>query len=348
MTPRPVSWMSLLRTARAPLAVVALAAIGLVLPTQSSDMLAALADGGADGAGFWTGTFWFYVALALLTFSGWYWTRALIAARFDGSDSDDRIDPFAWDAVPWLVFALTFLLGVGLILRSAAWWAGIPLVIWLALLLWFWPGRGAGAPPAEAAPVPLRSTPSLRQWRRDLVPRFLRLMRRAPGGPAAAGTFVGVALFLFFWGAFASFVTFPDPFVSLPLTIAAVFHGPGAALFVAALIIAPLSAITFLADGWPIQFTIGGRTTGPARPPVILALAIWIAVTPWLFHLHTVRVTETVPQRQPPEKLFQQWTAASSPGPRPVQPITVTISLRARRAAVRRARVLLQAEAISA
>ena len=350
MTPHPVSWLSLLRTARAPLAVVALGAIALVLPSQSSDMLAALADGGAKGAGFWTGTFWFYVALALLTFSGWYWTRALIAARFDGSDDDDRIDPFAWEAVPWLVFVLTFLLGVGLILRSAAWWASIPLLIWLALLLWFWPGRGTAGPPAdEAHPVALRSTPSLRQWGRDLLPRFLRLVRRAPGGPAAAGTFVFVALFLFFWGALASFVTFPDPVVSLPLTIAALFHGPGAALFVLALIIAPLAVITFMADGWRIEVTIGGRPTGPARPPVILVLAIWIAVAPWLFHLHTVRVTETVAARQPLEKLFQQWAAVCAPpGTGPVQPIIVAISGGASRAGVWGAQVLQEAEAISA
>src|SRR5258708_2230953 len=118
MTP-PVSWLSLLRTARAPLAIVALAAIALVLPPQSADMLAAVGDD-AHAVGF-------YAALALLTFSGWYWTRALIAARFDVpalapgatvQPRDQRIDAFAFDAVPWLVFALTFLLGLGLILRS--------------------------------------------------------------------------------------------------------------------------------------------------------------------------------------------------------------------------------------
>src|SRR5258707_15290920 len=141
----PVSWMSLLRTARARLTVVALAAIALVLPPQSSDMLAAL----VEGANAWVDALRFYAALALLTFSGWYWTRALIAARFDVphsadglqalQQSDERIDPYAYDAVPWIVFFLTFLLGLGLILRSAAWFAGLPLVIWLALFIWFRP-----------------------------------------------------------------------------------------------------------------------------------------------------------------------------------------------------------------
>src|ERR1700757_44051 len=92
MTPQPVSWLSLLRTVRAPLTVVALCAIALVLPPQSSDMLAALTSrAGAPSGAYLIGTFWFYLALALLTFSGWYWTRALIAARFDVPNSDSGL-----------------------------------------------------------------------------------------------------------------------------------------------------------------------------------------------------------------------------------------------------------------
>jgi hypothetical protein len=363
-----VSWLSLLRTARAPLTVVALAAIALVLPAQSSDMLAALTDGGWNVFGAAVG---FYIALALLTFSGWYWTRALIAARFDVPHSadglaalqqtDNRIDPYAYDAVPWIVFFLTFLLGLGLILRSGAWLAGLPLVIWLVLFVWFRPGRRVGGtrtprrvPFSAGHPyrtlndgAPQRSTASFREWLRNIPGLATLLAERAPGGAEVAWTFIGLALFLFFWGAFASFVTFPDPLVSLPIMIAAIFHGPAAALFIAALIIAPLSLITFLADGWRIEFTIGGRTTGPARPPVIAALAIWIALAPWVFHLHTVRMTETVAQRQPLDVLFRQWTAACAPGTGPVQPIIVAISGGASRAGVWGARVLQEAEEIS-
>jgi hypothetical protein len=363
----PVSWLSLLRTARAPLTVVALAAIALVLPPQSSDMLAAVGDDG-HAVGF-------YLALALLTFSGWYWTRALIAARFDVPHSADglaalqqtdaRIDPYAYDAVPWIVFFLTFLLGLGLILRSGTQWtqvlAGLPLLIWLALFILYRPGRriGAARVPRRIAfgtthpyrsvnqGQPRRSTGTLRDWWRALPVHFRLLVNRAPGGPEVAGTFIGLALFLFFWGAFASFVTFPDPFVSLPIALAAIFHGPSAALFIAALIIAPLSVITFLADGYRLSFTIGGRTTGPARPPVIAALAIWVALAPWVFHLHTVRITETVAHRQPLDALFQQWAAACAPGTGPVQPIIVAVSGGASTSAVWGARVLQEAEEIS-
>jgi len=80
---------------------------------------------------------------------------------------------------------------------------------------------------------------------------------------------------------------------------------------VAALIIAPLSLITFLADGFRLESR--SAAAPPARPaagdPV---LAIWIAVAPWLFHLHTVRITETVRSASALEKLFQQWAAPAA------------------------------------
>jgi hypothetical protein len=98
--------------------VVALAAIALVLPPQSPTCWRPWATRARGSV---------LPALALLTFSGWYWTRALIAAALRRAPlgracrrctADDRIDPYAYDAVPWLVFFLTFLLGLGLILRS--------------------------------------------------------------------------------------------------------------------------------------------------------------------------------------------------------------------------------------
>ena len=83
--PRPVSWMSLLRTVRAPLSVIVLAGIAVVLPPQSRDTLAALGDGDV----VLSETVIFYLALAFLTFSGWYWSRALISARFDVPYTDE-------------------------------------------------------------------------------------------------------------------------------------------------------------------------------------------------------------------------------------------------------------------
>jgi hypothetical protein len=114
-------------------------------------------------------------------------------------------------------------------------------VIWLALFIWFRPGRRvggiraprrvpfpAGHPYRGVNQAPQRSTASVREWGHNIPTHAKVLVNRAPGGPEAAGTFIGLALFLFFWGAFASFVTFPDARVSLPIAIAAIFHGPGA------------------------------------------------------------------------------------------------------------------------
>src|SRR5262249_10538781 len=166
----------------------------------------------------------FYDGLALLTFSGWYWTRALLAARFDVPNThaglqalcraDPRIDPYAYDAVPWIVFFLTFLLGLGLIVRSSVWLAGLPLLVWLALFLWFRPGRqvaGARSPRriefgtdyhyGTLSRARTQPTNSFSAWWRSLPSRFLLLVDRAPGGAPASGTFIAIALLVFVWGA---------------------------------------------------------------------------------------------------------------------------------------------------
>src|SRR5271166_6540633 len=68
-----VTWVSLLRTIRAPLAILILAGIALLVPPQTAEMLAALEDGRRSLGD----TFWFHVALAFLALSAWYWSRAL-------------------------------------------------------------------------------------------------------------------------------------------------------------------------------------------------------------------------------------------------------------------------------
>ena len=118
---RPVSWVSLFRTARAPLAVLVLSAVALIIAPQTGDMLATLSNGGFH---FWP-ALWFQVSLAVLSVSAWYWARTLIDARFDvvGTradrrrliENDKRINPFALAAVPWLIVILSVALGVFLI-----------------------------------------------------------------------------------------------------------------------------------------------------------------------------------------------------------------------------------------
>src|SRR5678815_1455303 len=79
-SPRIAGWVSLLRTVRAPLFLLVGAGIALLLPPQTEDMLDALSDGDFNDA--WV-TASFNVALAVLALTSWYWSRALLAARFN-------------------------------------------------------------------------------------------------------------------------------------------------------------------------------------------------------------------------------------------------------------------------
>src|SRR5690348_18333309 len=79
----PASWESLIYTARAPIGVLLFAAVGLLLPPQTDDMLAALAVGTVHGIS--TGAM-FELSLALVAVGCWYWARATLSARFGDSD----------------------------------------------------------------------------------------------------------------------------------------------------------------------------------------------------------------------------------------------------------------------
>ena len=364
--PKPVSWLSLLRTARAPLAVIVLTGIAVVLPSQSADMLAAL----GDGHFVFGEAVVFYLSLAFLTFSGWYWARALISARFDVPSTtagraqlaatDQRLDVFAFDAVPWLIYMLSGLVGVGLIVRSGVWHALWFLGAWVLVYLYafFRPPRlndverkllpfaRRSQPDYRAVgQVPQRSTTSLRDWGRSIWTHVRLLTHRAPGGRLAAWTFIGFSLALFVWGAVASFVTFDPPIVSLPIFLSAVLTGPSAALFCLALMIPLLSVLTFVADGYKIEFTIKGRTTGPSRPPVLGALVLLTVLTTYGLHLHTVRVVDGgLAARETLTDYFKKWAAACAPSQGPVRPIIVAVSGGASRAAVWGAQVLQEVE----
>lgn len=363
---KPVSWTSLLRTVRAPLSVIVLAGIGLSLPPQSRDMLAAL----GDGSFVLSEAFIFYLSLAFLTFSGWYWARALISARFDVphtaagrarlEDADRRLDLFAFDAVPWLIFWLAGLVGVLLIVRSGAWNALWFLAAWAVVFAFFRPTRmkdrqrqplryARGGQPTfrEVGGGPQRSTASLREWWHNIPTHVRLLANRAPGGPIVAWALILVSAALFLWGAIASFA-FVVTAASLPLVLARFFTGPSSALMLLGLIIPLLSLVTFIADGLRIEFNIMGRPTGPSRPPVIALLVALTAITPWLLHLHTVRVIEAdLPERKNLSAYFQEWAKACAPKEGPVRPIIVTVSGGASRAAVWGAQVLQDVEEAS-
>jgi cobalamin synthase len=352
---RPVAWVSLFRTARAPLAVLLLAAVGLILPPQTDDMLAALMDGGKSA---WLPSLFFQVSLAVLSISAWYWARTLIDARFDvvGTradrrklvESDPRINPFALAAVPWLVVILSVLLGLSLIPRGqylpnlvmlAVWVAGFAA---LAAYSWSHPAATQKKRTGEA------STSSLGEWLHSVPSRLRLLARRAPGPAWIATSIVIGALVLFALGAAASFVRWqPLDHIALPSRIARIFPGPSAALICLGLIIGPLSVLTFLFDGLRLSWTIKGQTIGLVRPPVILLLLIWIGVAPYFFSLHTVRVvpSDVAAARDNLGEFFTKWASACAPPDgSTLRPIIVAVSGGASRAAVWGASVLQKVE----
>ena len=73
------SWRSLAITARVPICAVLVLTFGLVVPDQTADMLTGMIDGGYRS--LWPAVL-FHVVLAFLSFSAWYWSRAVLSARF--------------------------------------------------------------------------------------------------------------------------------------------------------------------------------------------------------------------------------------------------------------------------
>ena len=350
---RPVSWVSLFRTARAPLAVLLLAAAALIVPPQTDDMLAALSEGGSA----WIPSLLFQMSLATLSISAWYWARTLIDARFDvvGTkadretlvERDKRINPFALAAVPWLIVVLSVVLGLSVIPRGqflpnlvflAAW-----VIVFAAIALRTW----VHPPATQAQRLAERSISNVCIWLRHIPVRLQLLARRAPGLPWLLPWIVAGALLLFVVGAVASFVDWQGmDQISLPARIAGIFPGPSAALICLGLMIGPLSVLTFLFDGLRLSWTVKGQRVGLSRPPIILLLVLWVIAAPYLFSLHTVRVmpSKLVGERDDMGEFFKAWAAACAPKDGTLRPIIVAVSGGASRAAVWGASVLQKVE----
>ena len=78
------SWRSLFRTTRAPISILAIAALSLGLPSQTGDELAALRE---MYVGPLSGLVILQLSLGFLSLNAWYWARAALSARFGVSDS---------------------------------------------------------------------------------------------------------------------------------------------------------------------------------------------------------------------------------------------------------------------
>jgi hypothetical protein len=360
-----VSWRSLLRTARAPLAALVIAGFALLLPPQTQDMLSALSDGELGHRNF---TLIFHVSLGFLAINAWFWARALLAARFDVADNlaarqllveqDHRVDRRAFDLVPRLLFMLSVLLGAGLIARSRQWSHLFDLLAWslpaffavyfrLPLLERLRPPvggqlRGPGLP----------SHSDFGSFVRKMPLRFDLLLRRAPLAhfwlPAAL---LGLAFGIFVYGAIESFTPWGAVHDALPARSAAILPGPCVALIAIALMIGPLAALTFVFDGLRIPPTLAAH--GLKRVPIIFMLLGWVILAPTIFNLHSVRVVSPqqpdwpVGDRRDLMDFFRAWVRDCAPRTGAVRPVIVAISGGASRAAIWGARVLSDVERAS-
>jgi hypothetical protein len=330
----------MLRTARAPVAVLLLGAAALLIPPEMKDLLTFILDGHVAG---------FAVALVTLGFSAWFWSRAVLSARFGIADGawkgasgrefaarakDRGVDPSAVIWVPRLVLCAAFALGIALFALNGAWWQCGEAALLGAALLLFTIIRPARRPDADPEPAPRLAVQS---WRQRFPARFWILLNRAPIGRWFAILFLALGALPLLAGLVEAFVVTTN----LPVMLAGVFPGPGIALFLMGLSIGPLTVATFLADGWTMAWT----RIGLHRPPALTALFLYVfVVVPGLCNIHTVRTAETV---RPPfagqdlyarkdnlADIFQTWADACGPKDKtaPLRPVIVAISGGATRA----------------
>lgn len=351
---QPRSWLSLLRTARAPAVVLLAAAAPLVLAPQMPDMMAAVDQDARS-------TLAFHLTLMFLALSTWYWARAALAARFGVDDTpggrmalDEEASNAvraAYDWVPRGLFLATLAVALCLLLKSWAPRSLAAVIVWgfLASVIlrkrvdWL-PSRRHDLPGPQAA------TREVGAWlRHRVLERAGALLCRAPGGPWLSLPLLVLGVAPLLLGAVESFATLPAGWPGLAWYAARLLPGPAVALAGFGLMIGPLSLAAFAADGLDLTRELGGATVGPRRPPVFLALFLWIFVAvPYWLDVHTVRIAPPGfdprhdDPRRPLADIFRDWAdrCAKSDPVTPVRPIIVAVSGGATRAAVWAAAVL--------
>ena len=357
------SWWSLLRTARASVFVLLLAALALVLPEQTADELVALSQMRVEPvAGVSVpGVVLLQAALGFLALSAWYWTKAALVARLAASEArdgalDGRAVPSvqnraAFDAAPRVVFLAGALLGLFLLWRGFSWTHALSVGLWAApayvLIRWF-------APDAVAPGRCRRARLDTLQPRRNPVAavglglrRTWALLLMAPFGPAVSVPLLLIGVVPFAWGAVEGYLRLWPGYPGLPALAAQVFQGPSVAMLGLALMIAPLTVVVFAVDGLRVEVEILHRRIGLSRPPLITFLLVWSVAAPVVFSLHAIRTVSPSREviapgaRAPLGQFLDTWAqACGGDDSRPLRPIVVAVSGGASRAAIWGAHVL--------
>jgi hypothetical protein len=345
------------RTTRATVVIALLLIFVLAVMPQTKDMLAGI----QENLG---GRFVYHLCLAFFAFSTWYWSRAVLQAYFKIPDN-----PIGRQAIPetkagWLFcwlprITLGAVLFAGLIAawRSDAWWDFLITLVWGIALIALLTHRiaiqrhfGLLAPGKDPP-----QSPDGGSWYTRIIPwmRYsaIALCRYAPFGPWFAGTALAFAFALFVLSAFTAFA--PSwSWSSWPVALLSTLPGPAAVCVCAALMLGPLTYLTFASDRFKLAIPLGGGVKFHWRIPVLFLLALLVMLTPQWVRLHAVRViteAEDVPtagERQTLQDAYDRWRAVC--GGEGARPIVVAISGGATRAGYWGLRVLADIDAMAA
>lgn len=331
------SWRSMLRTTRAAISILVFGGAALTLPPQTRDMLAFL-DGASIGSAIA-----FQASLFVLAMSGWYWSRAALAARFGIDDSmtspppGSNIDWSAYKYLPRLILGVGFAVGALLAVKNGGLWTTLGAivigVVGLCLAVYRRRVRSGGPPPPRLTTIDAWIHGGA--WERARA-----IFKRAPFGTKFAIALIVVDLSPLYLGEVNAYISSLD----LAGRVSAVFPGPAIVLLLLGMMIGPMVTATFILDGLPIKAPARLQWLLPRRPPVMSLGIVYIFIfVPLIFHIHTVRIIEKplAPQRSLTE-VFNQWVEACTPKSGPIKPIIVAVSGGATRAGLWGAAVIDQ------
>jgi hypothetical protein len=344
-----VTWHHVFFHARAGLIVFLIAAVALIVPSQMKDLLADLADFNGGDLALAVA---FHVALILMAFFLWYWTRTVLLAAFRIPDTRGARDALAaqaadgaatvhvFDWLPRVLFLGCAAIAAIAAARSEKYLNAAIAAAWGLALCWVltnrlvWYGKGQTRLPPERARA--------RGWLCRLWRRLLDLIDCGPFARWLAAALLIFATGLFALSAALAFVPGAIGYMTFP---ARWFPGASAALLLFGLSVGPLTALTYVFNRIEARIGLFGVTLNWRHFPVLLVLLALILLGPLKMNLHALRVVDDPSAMKPAARVlladyFKHWVQTCAPGNGPVRPVLVSVSGGASRAGLWAARVL--------
>ncbi len=320
----------ILTATRAPTLLVLVVGLLLLLPPQFADILSGFHDDPPAGI-------MFQVALGLLAFLTWFWSRAALNASLSLTDAQALVllNTTAgrwWLWWPRILFGCTGLIGCALALRSAAWGQALLSSAWTAAGLWLLTARRTRRGGPQPALPPLDAP-----WGRIADGAPMRL-----GWMARGLVILGVTAFIAA-GTDTFFLPEREKW-QLSVWIARAFPGPAAALACFSLMLGPLTAMTVWSHRTRITLPLRGQRRKVPVPWLVVAIGLAIASSS--MPLHGVRLAALDPEPMIPQQratlaeALRSWIDHCTNGIGKIRPVVVALSGGASRAGLWSSRVL--------